>query len=81
MYLLVNEAWRSAPISNGVISIILFCPPCSVCFKGSAGDEAVLCTDDNTYAVKNVETTNLVLLMQGAEQGMQEWLPLSGGDR
>lgn len=42
--------------------------PHSVCFKGGEGEEAVLCTADKTFAVKSVETTNLVLLMQGAQK-------------
>ena len=41
----------------------IFCH-CSGSIKGaSAGDEAVLCTHDRTYALKHVQTTNTVLLM------------------
>ena len=40
-------------------------PPCSLCLKGAEGEEAVLCSSSKTYAVKTVETTNLVLLVPG----------------
>lgn len=35
---------------------------------GSADDEAVLCTQERTYALKHVQTTNTVLLMPPAAQ-------------
>lgn len=37
---------------------------CSLSFKGSPHEEAVLCSSDRTFAVKNVETSNLVLLIE-----------------
>lgn len=42
-------------------------PPLSrrLFLKGAPGEEAVLCSSSKTYAVKNVETTNLVLMVQG----------------
>ncbi len=42
------------------------CAARSAVFKGPLGGEAVLCTNDKTYAVKTVETTSL-LLVSGAE--------------
>ena len=33
-------------------------------FKGAPDEEAVLCTRDKTYAVKRVETSNTLLLLQ-----------------
>lgn len=38
--------------------------PRRLCLKGGPGEEAVLCSASRTYAVKNVETTNLCLLVQ-----------------
>ena len=35
----------------------------SVTIKGGAGDDAVLCTDSSTFALKLVETTNTLLLL------------------
>ena len=45
-------------------------PPCAcrLSLKGRAGEEAVLCSGSKTYAVKSVETTNLVLLLQEADR-------------
>jgi hypothetical protein len=43
--------------------------PRSVVIKGGAGDDAVLCTNDKTYALKYVETTNLLLLLPPDEVG------------
>jgi hypothetical protein len=37
--------------------------PRRVVIKGSADDQAVLCTHNKTYALKSVETTNLLLLI------------------
>ena len=36
----------------------------TLCFKGGPDEEAVLCTKDRTYAVKRVETSNTVLILQ-----------------
>jgi sister chromatid cohesion protein DCC1 len=42
---------------------------CRFVFKGSDNDEAVLCTSKNTYLVREVETTNLVMLIQDPNSG------------
>lgn len=52
-------------------------PRRSLCLKGAPGEEAVLCTRDKTYAVKAVETTNLLLLVQ--QQPPQPQPQESGG--
>lgn len=39
---------------------------CSLVFKGSQGEEAVLCSRSKTFAIKSVETSNLVLLVDPA---------------
>ncbi|KAI8463895.1 MAG: sister chromatid cohesion protein Dcc1 [Monoraphidium minutum] len=44
-----------------------------VVVKGGAGDDAVLCTQDKTYALKYVETTNSLLLLPPDERGDQEF--------
>ena len=36
---------------------------CRVVIKGDADEQAVLCTHDKTYALKSVETSNLLLLI------------------
>jgi len=40
-----------------------------VVIKGGQGDDAVLCTDDKTFALKYVETTNTLLLLPPDECG------------
>ena len=42
----------------------------SVVIKGAADAEAVLCTDQHTYALKIVETTNSLLLIPPNEVDM-----------
>ncbi|PSC68596.1 sister chromatid cohesion DCC1 [Micractinium conductrix] len=37
-----------------------------LCLKGAPGEEAVLCSTSKTFAVKCVETTNMVLLVEDA---------------
>ena len=37
---------------------------CRIVFKGCGEEEAVLCTSENTYLVREVETTNLVMLVE-----------------
>ena len=39
----------------------------SVFIKGEAAAEAVLCTEESTYALKLVETTNSLLLVPPAQ--------------
>ncbi|KAK9794336.1 hypothetical protein WJX73_004181 [Symbiochloris irregularis] len=41
----------------------------TVTIKGERDGEAVLCTQDKTYALKQVETTNTVLLVEGRAEG------------
>eukprot|EP00887_Chlorella_sp_A99_P001625 scaffold8.g1625.t1 len=48
---------------------------------GDANDEAVLCTASKTYAVKDVETTNLVLLVQGEGASIDGEGPVAGEGR
>lgn len=43
-----------------------------LCFKGSSTESAVLCTQDKTYAVKTVDNTNLVLLVDEDISGEQQ---------
>jgi sister chromatid cohesion protein DCC1 len=43
--------------------VIAHLPPRRLCLKGAAGEEAVLCSASKTFAVKTVETSNLVLLV------------------
>ena len=40
---------------------------CSVVIKGEPAAEAVLCSEDRTYALKIVETTNSLLLVPPAQ--------------
>lgn len=40
-------------------------------FKGSAQEEAVLCTAKETYLVKDVETTNLIMLVRDPKSSME----------
>ena len=69
-------AAKLVPVGCGVAPLLLpphrrRCRPTSCCrlsLKGRAGEEAVLCSGSKTYAVKNVETTNLVLLLQEADR-------------
>lgn len=44
--------------------------PCRVVIKGGDRDDAVVCTQDKTYALKYVETTNLLLLIPPNEVGV-----------
>jgi len=37
---------------------------CRIVFKGCGEEEAVLCTSEKTYLVREVETTNLVMLVK-----------------
>ena len=39
-----------------------------VTIKGKAEQEAVLCTDQATYAIKHVETTNTLFMVSGSEK-------------
>ena len=39
-----------------------------VTIKGKADQEAVLCTDQATYAIKHVETTNTLFMVSGSEK-------------
>lgn len=43
-----------------------------LCLKGGPDEEAVLCSASRTFAVKSVETTNLVLLVQQEEEGASQ---------
>lgn len=42
-----------------------------VVVKGGQGDDAVLCTQDKTYALKYVETTNTLLLLPPDEARLE----------
>ncbi|KAL4437232.1 hypothetical protein ABPG75_004371 [Micractinium tetrahymenae] len=46
-----------------------------LCLKGAADEEAVLCSSSRTFAVKSVETTNLVLLVQQEAEGASQAQP------
>lgn len=41
---------------------------CRVTIKGNTDQEAVLCTDQATYAMKHVETTNTLFMVSGCEK-------------
>ena len=41
---------------------------CRVTIKGNTDQEAVLCTDQATYAIKHVETTNTLFMVSGSEE-------------
>ena len=43
--------------------------PCSLHLKGAEGEEAVLCSQTRTFAIKTVETTNSVWLVQPDQVG------------
>jgi hypothetical protein len=43
-----------------------------LCLKGAPGEEAVLCSSSKTFAVKTVETSNLVLLVHEEQQAAVE---------
>ena len=50
-------------VTDGTVSHV-FVVCCSVVFKGEGAQEAVLCTSSSTFSVKDVKTSNLVMLVQ-----------------
>lgn len=59
-------------LSNAAAAAHLAAPACRLCLKGAPDEEAVLCSSSRTFAVKRVETTNLVLLVQQEEKGASQ---------
>jgi sister chromatid cohesion protein DCC1 len=53
----------SRRLDHGQLDLSVRHKLCRLCFKGSLSQSAVLCTSSKTFAVKNVETTNLVMLV------------------
>ena len=54
-----NSSWGNTPRPAARVWL-----PCSLHIKGAEGEEAVLCSENRTFAIKAVETTNSVWLVQ-----------------
>ncbi|CAK0780439.1 hypothetical protein CVIRNUC_005054 [Coccomyxa viridis] len=61
----VRSDWRLLETDDQLLQELIYN---GVTIKGNADQEAVLCTEQATYAIKHVETTNTLFMVSGSEE-------------